>query len=67
MEGRLVQLDLSAAFDRVNHRCLLHKLRSIGVGGQFLSIVLEFLIDRKQRMRLDGRVSESVDVVRVAS
>ena len=39
MKGRLVQLDFSAAFDRVSHRGLLYKLRSIGVGGQFLSIV----------------------------
>ena len=33
MKGRLVQLDFSAAFDRVSHRGLLYKLRSIGVGG----------------------------------
>ena len=31
-EGRLLQLDFSAAFDRVNQCCLLYKLRSIGVG-----------------------------------
>ena len=46
MEGRLVQLDFSAEFDRANHRALLYKLRSIGVGGQFLSNVSEFLSDR---------------------
>ena len=39
MEGILVQLDFSTAFDRVSHCGLLHKLRSIGVGGQFLSLV----------------------------
>ena len=32
MERRLVQLDFSAAFDRVGHCSLLYKLRSIGVG-----------------------------------
>ena len=45
MEGRLVQLDFSAAFDRVSLRGLQYKLRSIDVGGQLLSIVSEFLSD----------------------
>ena len=39
VEGRLVQLDFSAAFARVSHRGLLYKLRSISVGRQFLSIL----------------------------
>ena len=39
MEGRLVQLDFSASFDRGSHRCLLYKLRSIGVGEQCYSIL----------------------------
>ena len=33
LEEKLVQVDLSAAINRVSHRCLLYKLRSIGVGG----------------------------------
>ena len=35
MEGRLVQLNLSAAFDRVSYCGPLYKLRSTGVGGHF--------------------------------
>ena len=35
MEGSLIQLNFSAPFDRVSHRGLLHKMRSLGVGGQF--------------------------------
>ena len=35
MEGRLVQLDFSAAFDRVSHCGLLYDLRSIGVSSYF--------------------------------
>ena len=61
--GRLVQLDFSAAFDRVSHCGLLYKLRSIGIGRQFLPIVSVFVIDRRQCMRLDGKVSKSVDLV----
>ena len=39
VEGSLIQLDFSAAFDKVSHGGLLHTLRFIGVGGQFLFIV----------------------------
>ena len=63
MQGRLVQLDFSAAFDRISSRGLLYKLRSMSVGGKFLSIVSQFLSDRRQRVSLKGKVSVSVDVV----
>ena len=57
-------MDFSTAVDRISHRGLLYKLRSIiGVGGQFLFIVSVFLSDRRQRVRLNGKVSESVAVV----
>ena len=32
-EARIVQIDFSAAFDRVNHLGILHKLCSVGIGG----------------------------------
>ena len=63
MEGRVVQLDSSATFDRLCHLCMLYKLRSINVGGQFLSMVSEFFSDRRQYVRLDGKVSASSDVI----
>ena len=63
MEGRLVQLNFSATFDRVSRCGQLYQLRSIGAGWQFLSTVTEFLCDRRQRVRLDVKVGASVDVV----
>ena len=38
IEFYIIQLDFSAAFDRVSHSGLLFKLKSIGVGGSVLSI-----------------------------
>ena len=34
-----MQIDFSAAYDRVNHLGILHKLCSVGVGGSMLSIL----------------------------
>jgi len=62
-EARLVQLDFSAAFDRVNHEGLLFKLRSVGVGGCILSIIQQFLSRRQQCISVDGYLSSFVDVV----
>ena len=31
-EARIVQIDISAAFDRVNHLGILYKLCSVGIG-----------------------------------
>ena len=60
-ESRLVQLGV--AFDRVTHVGLLFMLTSIGVGGRILSILQQFLWNRKQRFVGDGKLTESVGMV----
>ena len=45
-EDRIVQIDFSAAFDRVIHLGILYKLCSVGIGGSVLSILTEFLSNR---------------------
>ena len=57
-ESRLVSLDFSSAFDRVCHKALLFKLQLLGVGGSVLSILTDFLSERKQRVSVDGCFSE---------
>ena len=41
--ARMVQTDLSAAFDRVDHLGILYKLCSVGIGRSVLSISTQFL------------------------
>ena len=47
-EARIIQIDFSAAFDRVNHQAILFNLCSVGVGGSVLSVLTQFLSNRLQ-------------------
>ena len=62
-EARMVGLDFSAAFDRVNHNALIYKLRQLSIGGPFLNILMDFLTDRKQRVVVDGHYGEWRSVI----
>ena len=42
-EASIVQIDFSAAFDRVNHQDIFYWLCSVGIGGSVLSILTQFL------------------------
>ena len=53
-EIRAVFLDISKAFDRVWHRGLIAKLRSIGVEGNLLNRLISYLSCRKQRVIIEG-------------
>ena len=53
----IVQIDFSAAFDRVNHQGILYWLCSV------LSILTQFLSNRSQHVMVDGCRSKLVDDV----
>ena len=42
-EARIVQIDFSPAFDRVNHLGILYKLCSVGIGGSVMLVLTQFL------------------------
>ena len=47
LEARIVQIDFSAAFDRVDHQGILYKLCYEGIGGSVvLSVLTQFLPKR---------------------
>ena len=57
-----VALDISKAFDRVCHACLLHKLKSYGISGQIFGLISSFLSNRQLRVILDGKTSQEYPV-----
>ena len=61
-EARIMQIDFSAAFDRVNRLCILYKLCSVGIGGSVLCILTQFLSNRSQHVMVDGCQSKLVNV-----
>ena len=62
-EAWIVQIDFSAAFDRVNHLGILYKLCCVGIGGSVLSILTQFLSNQSQQVMVDGCRSKLVNVV----
>ena len=45
-----IYLDMSKAFDRINHRKLINKLRNFGCGGSLLKWFSLYLTGRRQRI-----------------
>ena len=58
-----MQIDFSAAFDRVNHQGVLYRLSSVGIGGSVLSVLTQFLSNRSQFVLVDGCRSKLVNVM----
>ena len=54
---RFVFCDISKAFDRVWHKGLIYKLSLFGIPHQISNWVENYLLDRKQRVVLDGFTS----------
>ena len=53
-EARIMQIDFSAAFDRVNKQDIPNRLCSVGIGGSVLSILTQFLSNRSQHVMVHG-------------
>ena len=57
----LVMLDLSSAFDTVDHAILLHRLENeFGIKGPALTWIKSYLTNRSQRVSIDNILSDSV-------
>ena len=58
-----ILLDFSKAFDKVDHEGLILKLEHLGIRNSLLSWVRSFLIDRKQRVVVEGMASTPTKVL----
>ena len=54
----LVLLDLSAAFDSVNHQLLIKTLQQLGIRGTMLHWFSTYLLGRLQRIKVNGVTSQ---------
>ena len=53
-----ITIDLSKAFDSINHNLLLAKLSAYGVTEDALQLLHSYLTDRKQHVKKDGNLSD---------
>ena len=58
-----IYLDLSKAFDKVNHQILLHKLEQMKITGKVLVWIKTFLTNRTQQVIVNGHKSIPAKVV----
>ena len=58
--ARIVQIDFSAAFDRVNHQGILYRLCLVVIGHSVLFILAHFLSNQSQHVKVDGCWSKLV-------
>ena len=61
-EVRGVFLDISKAFDKVWHNGLIFKLQENGISGNLLKVFEHFLINRRQKIELNGQSSSWTNV-----
>ena len=61
-EVRGVFLDISKAFDKAWHEGIIHRHKRNGISGNLLSLLTDFLRNRKQRVILNGQSSSWANI-----
>ena len=54
----VVTIDLSKAFDLINHQILIRKLRIYQLDNNFVNLIRSYLTDRKQLISINGSTSQ---------
>jgi hypothetical protein len=58
-----IYLDYAKAFDKVDHRMLIEKLRLYGFSPQLVKWIESFLVDRSQKVVVDGKHSYLAKII----
>ena len=58
-----VYIDFKKAFDKVNHERLIEKLSSLVIGRARLKLLINYLKNRKQTVRINGTISTVLSVI----
>ena len=58
-----VKMDLSRAFDAINHELLMAKLHAYGFGKNALDLVYSYLKNRKQTVKINMTFSTWTDLI----
>ena len=60
----VIYMDMSKAFDKVNHQILIHKLYNcFGISGSLLGWFSSYLLNRRQRVTVLGATSSEKSVM----
>ena len=58
----MIYMDMSRAFDKVSHGCLMQTLYEFGFGGSLLQLFSSYLMGRYQRVTVLGETSDPLPV-----
>jgi len=58
LSSRIVFLDISKAFDGVDHTCLLFKIQQLGIDGPLLNLLSSYLSQRSQVVLINRTLSD---------
>ena len=61
---RVISIEFSKAFDSVPHNILLDKIKKMPYNPYIINWMIDLLSNRKQRVKVDGIVTEFLDINR---
>ena len=61
--AQLLLLDLSSAFDTLNHNILIERFKELGIEGSSLSWLTSFLNDRTSSVKVNDYISPPIDIL----